>query len=138
MSYASLSAIGNLGSDPELRHTANGNAVASVSVAANLGYGDNKYTEWLSIVAWDKLAEVLSKYTKKGSKIYFEAEPKTETWNDKQTGQDRSAIKWRVTKLVLLDSKEQGAIAPQAPANRPAPRNQSKPVEEVEDENIPF
>ena len=69
--------IGNLGADPELRYTANGTAVATISVATNESYKDNEgnqidKTEWHRVIAWSGLAEICGQYLHKGSKAYFE------------------------------------------------------------------
>ena len=79
--------IGNLTRDPELRNTANGQAVASFSVATNLVWTDQsgqqqKKVEFHNIVAWQKLADICRQYLKKGSKIYIEGRLQTKNWED--------------------------------------------------------
>lgn len=69
--------LGNLGQDPNLRHTESGVAVATFSLATNESYTDRegnkqKRTEWHNIVVWRKLAEIAEQYLKKGSMIYVE------------------------------------------------------------------
>jgi len=64
--------IGNLGKDPELRHTTNGKAVCTFSVATTHKSGDQEYTTWHNIVTWEKLAEICQKFLSKGSKVYIE------------------------------------------------------------------
>ena len=61
--------VGNLGKDPELRHTANDKSVANFSVATTEGFGDSKHTEWHTVVAWGKQADNVNKYLSKGSKV---------------------------------------------------------------------
>ena len=85
--------IGNLGKDPELRHTPQGMAVASFSVATSENWNDREgqkqtRTEWHRIVAWGKLAELCSKYLAKGRQVYLEGRIQTRNWEDKE-GQKR-------------------------------------------------
>ena len=70
--------IGNLGADPEMRYTADGNALTSFRVAANRTFttpdGERRdETEWFSVVAWRKLAEQCSQFLQKGRRVYLEA-----------------------------------------------------------------
>lgn len=85
--------IGNLGSDPELRHTQGGTAVAKLSVATGRHWKDSngqrqEETEWHTVVVWDKAAEFCSNYLSKGSKVYVEGRLQTRKWQD-QGGNDR-------------------------------------------------
>ena len=81
-----VSLIGSLGSDVELKHTPQGVAVASFSMATNEGYKDQSgqwqdKTEWHRIVLWRGMAETASKFLKKGSKIYLEGKLQTRNWD---------------------------------------------------------
>jgi single-strand DNA-binding protein len=73
--------IGNLGGDPEMRYTAEGQAVCNFSVASNETRKGVKETTWVRVTAWGKLAEACNQYLKKGSKVYAEgkqiSDPKT-------------------------------------------------------------
>ena len=75
--------IGNLGKDPELKQTEAGHKVTSFSIACarrfkNKQTGETKEeTEWVPIVAWDTLAEMICKYAHKGSQVYIEGEFRT-------------------------------------------------------------
>jgi len=80
--------VGNLGNDPELRHTPQGSAVATFSVATSeswMGKDGQKQerTEWHRIVVWAKLAELCAKYLSKGRQAYIEGRLQTRTWDDK-------------------------------------------------------
>ncbi|MCK5715983.1 MAG: single-stranded DNA-binding protein [Thiomargarita sp.] len=87
--------VGNLGSDPEMRYTGTGAAVANISVATSDNWTDKntgqkqERTEWHRIVFFNRLAEVVGQYLHKGSQIYVEGELRTSKWQDKTTGQDR-------------------------------------------------
>lgn len=96
--------IGNLIKDVELRHTQAGMQVASFHVACNEKYKDKQgavkeSVEYVSIVAWDKLAEICKEYLHKGSKVYIEGKLQTRKWQDKD-GHDR----W-TTEIVARDMK---------------------------------
>lgn len=104
--------IGNLGQDPEVRHMPNGNAVANVSIATSESWKDNstgekkERTEWHRVVFFGKLAEIVEKYLKKGSKVYVEGRLQTRKWQDK-TGADRytteTVVDMRGTMQMLGD-----------------------------------
>ncbi|MFP7755696.1 single-stranded DNA-binding protein [Thermodesulfobacteriota bacterium B35] len=85
--------IGNLGRDPELRYTQNGTPVASLRVATSRKWKGQdgqmqEQTEWHSVVAWSRLAELCNEYLSKGSKVYVEGRLQTRKWQD-QNGNDR-------------------------------------------------
>ncbi|SFH94278.1 single-strand binding protein [Tindallia magadiensis] len=61
--------IGNLARDPELRYTANGKAVANLTVAVNRGYGKNNEADFIRVVVWEKQAENCANYLAKGRKV---------------------------------------------------------------------
>ncbi len=80
--------IGNLGADPELRHTATGTTVANFSLATKeawTGKDGNKEerTEWHRIVAWGRLGEICGEYLVKGKQVYVEGKLQTKSWEDK-------------------------------------------------------
>ena len=85
--------VGNLGKDPELRHTPQGQAVANFSIATSESWNDKsgqkqERTEWHRIVVWGKLGELCSKYLTKGRQVYVEGKLQTRAWDDKD-GQKR-------------------------------------------------
>lgn len=81
--------IGNLGSDPEARYMTNGNAVVSMNVATSTSWKDKQSgetqerTEWHRVVFFNRLAEIVNEYLKKGSKVYIEGSLRTRKWTDK-------------------------------------------------------
>lgn len=90
--YNKMTAIGNVGSDPEMRYTPSGSAVTSFSLATNERYttrdGERREeTEWFRVVAWDRLAEICNQYLTKGRQVYVEGRLKSDSWvgNDGQT-----------------------------------------------------
>jgi len=85
--------IGNLGSDPEVRSTTGGARVATFSIGVSEEWKDkdgNKQerTEWVRVVVWDKLAEIVEQYVHKGDKLYVEGKMANRKWQDKD-GNDR-------------------------------------------------
>jgi single-strand DNA-binding protein len=85
--------IGNLGQDPEIRTTGNGQSVGTLRLATADKYKDKEgnlqeRTEWHTIVVWGRDAENVGKFCKKGKSLYIEGRLQTRKWQDKQ-GQDR-------------------------------------------------
>lgn len=108
--------IGNLGVDPEVRYTANGNAVTNLSVATDESYKDRNTgqmvprTEWHRVVMFGKVAEVAGQYLRKGSKVYIEGRLQTRKWQG-QDGQDRYTTEIVVDingQMQMLDSRGGG------------------------------
>lgn len=80
--------MGNLGQDPELRHTQGGTAVCNLSIATTERRGEEQITEWHSIVVWGKTAEACAKYLSKGRGALVEGRLQTRSWEDRD-GQKR-------------------------------------------------
>jgi len=105
--------VGTLGQDPEIRYTANGGAVANISVATNETWKDKQTgeaqerTEWHRIVMFGKLAEIAQQYLKKGSQAYFEGRIQTRKWQD-QSGNDRYSTEIVANEMQMLGSRGGG------------------------------
>ena len=102
--------VGRLGKDPEIRSTPNGNNVAKFSLATDDRYTDKsgekqERTEWHNIVAWGKLAEICGQYLKKGKLIYIEGSIRTDSWDDKETGQKKYRTEIWANQMQMLDRK---------------------------------
>jgi single-strand DNA-binding protein len=83
--------VGNVGKDPEVKYTPSGTPVAKFSLATNEKYKDRsdewqERTEWHNIVAWQRLAEIVGEYVKKGAKLYIEGKLQTSSWEDRESG----------------------------------------------------
>jgi single-strand DNA-binding protein len=129
--------IGNLGKDPELRYTSSGVAVATFSMATSESWKDTEgntqeRTQWHSIVAWRKLAEIVGEYLKKGSKIYLEGRLQYRNYDDKN-GVKRYVTEIVMDEMVMLDSRGGGASAQQDSGTAPA---QEEPGGKIDD--LPF
>jgi single-strand DNA-binding protein len=126
--------IGNVGSDPEMRFTPNGNPVTSFRVATNRVYttseGERKQeTEWFTVVAWRKQAESCNQFLTKGQKVYVEGSLRTRSWEG-QDGQKRWRVEVIANRVLFLDK--------QAAAVLPSEENAVEITEEVEPEDLPF
>ena len=126
--------IGNVGTDPEMRYTADGNALTSFRVATNFNYttpaGErHEETEWFSVVAWRKLAEQCSQFLQKGRRVYVEGRLRTRSW-DTPDGQRRFRTEVIANRVLFLDR----------PGGAPLPEEHEalEPPEHVEAEEIPF
>ena len=107
--------IGNLGTDPEMRYTANGSAVTTFTLAVNRSYGGGdgerrEETEWFTVVTWNKLAEMLGQHLQKGRKVYVEGRLTTRSW-DGPDGQKRYRTEVVANQVLFLD-RPQGAGLP--------------------------
>ena len=131
--------IGNLGGDPEIKQISSGSTVANATLATNESWTDKsgskqERTEWHRLVFWNKLAEIVGQYLKKGSKIYCEGRLQTRQWENKEGGK-MYTTEINVTDMQMLDGRgddgfqggqDQGGQMPQ----------QQQGVEE--DDVIPF
>jgi len=102
----SITLIGNVGKDPEMKTSQKGESIASFSVAITDGFGDNQKTEWYNCTAFGKSAENIEKFVKKGSKVAIIGTPKIEEYEDKN-GVKQRAFKVIVGQIEFLTSKEQ-------------------------------
>ncbi len=119
--------VGNLGQDPEVRYTQQGDAVATLSIATSETWKDKntgekkEATEWHRVVLFRRLAEVADEYLHTGSKVYIEGKLQTRKWTDKE-GHDRYTTEIRADQLQMLDSKGDGGrnsgYKPPAPQRR--------------------
>lgn len=130
--------VGNLGKDAELRYTPGGTAVASLRLATTDRYKDKdgqwkEQTEWHTVVIWDKMAESLAEYLRKGKQIYVEGRLQTRTWDDKE-GKKRYMTEVRGDRIVLLGGRP-------STGEREEPAAQAEPsreTTELTDDDIPF
>ncbi len=104
--------IGRLGRDPELRYTAAGVPVATMTLATNEAYKDKdgkmvEQTDWHRLVAWRKTAEVCGQYLKKGSLIYVEGKLKTRSYDDRD-GTKKYVTEISVDNMQILGSRPEG------------------------------
>jgi single-strand DNA-binding protein len=105
--------VGNLGNDPDIKFTTSGVPVARFSLATTERFKDDsgkfqERTEWHSIVAWQKLADIVGEFLSKGSKVYVEGKLQTSSWEVRQSREKKYRTEIVAKDLVLLDSHEKG------------------------------
>ena len=138
--------VGNLGRDAEMRFTAGGTPVATVSLATTERYTDRdgqkrEDTQWHRVVIWGKTAESLHEYLTKGKQIYVEGRLQTRQWDDKD-GQKRYTTEIKADRITLLG----GGGGAGAGGGRSMDRGGSQmsgggdepPMEPFTDDEIPF
>ena len=106
--------LGNVGKDPEIRSSASGVMVANLTLVTSDRQKDAQgnwqdRTEWHNMVAFNRTAEIVRDYVKKGSKLYIEGKIQTRSWDDKETGAKRYRTEIIVNELILLSSRDEGA-----------------------------
>lgn len=140
--------IGNLGKDPEVRYTPSGTAVANITLATSESWKDKQSgenverTEWHRVVFYQRLAEIVGEYLRKGSKVYVEGRLQTRKWQDKTSGQDRYTTEIIADNMQMLDSKGGGSMGGEAPSYDKAmavsAAGNAAPALENFDDDVPF
>ena len=142
--------IGNLGADPEVRYTPSGSAVATVNIATSDTWKDKQTgeaqerTEWHRVVFFNRLAEIVGEYLRKGSKVFVEGRLQTRKWQD-QSGQDRYTTEIVAGEMQMLDGRGAGASEGSSQggsssyqSQKSAPAQQDIPASAEFDDDIPF
>jgi len=145
--------LGNVGKDPEIRTTTGGMTVASFSLAtadrakdAQGNWGDK--TEWHNLVAFQRTAEIVRDYVKKGTQVFVEGKIQTRSWDDKESGQKKYRTEILVNELSLLGGRgsdgggggsyeKSGSSSSSSSSSKSAPANDYAD-QGITDEDIPF
>jgi len=134
--------VGRLGKDPEIRSTPNGNSVAKFTIATDERFTDKngekqERTEWHNITAWGKLAEICGQYLRKGKLVYIEGSIRTDSWDDKESGQKRYRTEIVANTMKMLDRKgdENSGGGQYAGAAR---KSSGAATQVEEDDDVPF
>ncbi len=145
--------VGRLGTDPELRYTPGGQAVAKLSVATSENWNDKQgqkqeRTEWHRVVVWGKLAEVCGQHLSKGRQVYVEGRLQTRSWDDKTSGQKKYATEIVANTVQFLGAATGGAAGAGVASRGPEAEASGKTTESDvgfvpepafdSDEEIPF
>ena len=140
--------VGNVGKDPEIKVASTGNAIATFSLATTDRTKDQTgtwtdRTEWHSLVAFQRTAEIIRDYVKKGSKLYIEGRIQTRSWDDKD-GQKKYRTEIIVNDLVLLSGRGDGESSGNS-SRSSSSYDQRQPAHddvvqstEITDDDIPF
>jgi len=133
--------IGNLGRDPELRYTQNGQAVVNFTLATTENWSDRstgekqERTEWHRIVAWGRTGEICAQYLSKGRTVYVEGRIQTREWEDKE-GQKRRTTEINAQTVQFLGGPRGSG---DASGGRPAePETATPSSAPPADDDIPF
>ncbi|OOF56180.1 single-stranded DNA-binding protein [Rodentibacter genomosp. 2] len=143
--------VGRLGNDPDVRTMPNGDTAAKISVATSESWTDKQsgekreLTEWHSIIAYRKLAEIMAQYLKKGSQVYIEGKLRTRKWQA-QDGTDRYTTEIIADQMQMLGSTQGNNNWAQEPQGKPVQQKQVDPLSaqaEMQDnsgfdDDIPF
>jgi single-strand DNA-binding protein len=145
--------LGNVGKDPEIRSTGGGTKVASFSLATSSRSKDTDgswqdKTEWHNVVAYDKLADIVQNYVKKGHKLFIEGRITTRSWDDKEfAGRKVYRTEIIINDLSLLSGREEGSRGAggysrqsgSASFDQRPPAGQDDMAQaEISDDDIPF
>lgn len=145
--------LGNLGRDPEMRHTQSGVPVCSFPLATSETYTDRQsgekktVTEWHNVVLWRRLAETAEKYLRKGSQVYIEGKVRTRSWDD-EAGQKRYTTEIVGDVMQLLgrpeggqsneDNRQQYAESASTASITPQASSPSQSSDEERNDDLPF
>jgi single-strand DNA-binding protein len=135
--------VGNLGADPEVRHTPGGTPVANFRMATSTFFSNrdgqrDQRTEWHRVVAFGRLAEICGQYLKKGRQVYIEGRLQTRDWED-QSGNKRYTTEVVANQMVMLGGRGDIDYSPDEGAQADAPEEVSQAAPAGEDEDdLPF
>lgn len=105
MSLNSITLVGRVGGDPDVKYFESGSVVCNLTLAVNRASRNNDQPDWFNLELWGKQAEVAANYVRKGSLIGVNGSLKFDTWKDRNTGANRSKPVIRVERLELLGSR---------------------------------
>lgn len=147
MSFNKITIVGNLGRDPELRYTPQGNAVCNFSMATNEKRRDKSgelqdITTWFRITLWGRQAENASKYLQKGSQVYIEGRLKVDEWTDRD-GNSRYTLDVTASDMQFLsggrpDDFSSSEDSDYEPSSSAAASGASSGGNDSDDDDIPF
>lgn len=133
--------VGNVGADPEVRATQTGGQVVNLSIATSESWKDKntgqmqERTEWHKVVFFNRLADIVSEYTKKGDRLYVEGSLRTRKWSD-QSGNDRYTTEIVASEMQMLSDRTKQEYTAQPVADMVAT---AAPTQEgFPEDDIPF
>lgn len=150
MAFNKVILMGNLTADPELRTTPNGQNLASFTIAINRVWNSSngerqEETSFINCTAWGRTGETISKYLKKGNQLLVSGRLQQRTWQDKDTGKNRSALDIVVEEFSFVNdgNRNGNSISKNSEAEQPFPGGQGidsipNDDEEIDLSDIPF
>jgi single-strand DNA-binding protein len=141
--------VGNVGKEPEVKLLSSGLPVANLSLATSERFKDKggewqDRTEWHNLTAYQRVAEIIRDYVKKGTKLYVEGRIQTRSWDDQASGQKKYRTEIVVNDIMLLSGRGEGESVA-GPRSNTASFDQRPPVQheefagtEITDDDIPF
>lgn len=136
--------VGNLGKDPEVRYMPSGSAVANITLATTESWKDKQTgdmqerTEWHNVAFFNRLAEIVGEYLKKGSQVYVEGKLRTRKWQDKN-GNDRYTTEIVASEMQMLGGRGGGSTEFSSNAPKAAKPEVATATADGEfDDDIPF
>ena len=136
--------LGNLGADPEVRTTAGGDAVATISIATSDSWKDKntgedqQKTEWHRVVFFRRMAEVVGQYLKKGSSVYIEGQLQTNSYEDKNTGEKKYSTQIVARDMQMLGSRNNSETQSNSSETQSNSSEESSMDQTPMDDEIPF
>ena len=128
-----ITLMGRLTKDPELRHTQDGKAVTSFSLAVDRDFSKNKEADFIDIVAWGSTAEFAAKYLSKGRMAVVDGRLQIRGWTDKDGNKRRNA-EVVASNIYFGDSKKESKDT----RHDPDPLDQFEDLDDVDDGELPF
>jgi single-strand DNA-binding protein len=142
--------LGNVGKDPEVKFLPSGLPVANFTLATSDRFKDKAgewqdRTEWHNLTAYQRVAEIIRDYVKKGNKLYVEGRIQTRSWDDQASGQKKYRTEIIVNDIVLLSGRGEGETGGGSSRANTSSFDQRAPVQheefagtEITDDDIPF
>lgn len=139
-SYNRVILVGNLTRDPQVRYTPSGKAVADIGLAVNRTWYDKQTNTrkedvtFVDVTLWERTAEVAGEYLSKGKQVLIEGRLQLDTWQDKESGQNRSKLRVVAEQMTMLGSRGDGPAGGQgrggggAAGGRPQEYDQGPPA----------
>ena len=142
--------LGNVGKDPEVKLLPSGLPGANLTLATSDRFKDKAgewqdRTEWHNLTAYQRVAEIIRDYVKKGAKLYVEGRIQTRSWDDQASGQKKYRTEIIVNDIVLLSGRGEGESGGGSPRSNTGSFDQRAPAHheefagtEITDDDIPF
>ena len=128
--------IGRLGKDPDVRFSANGDALCTFSIAVGYKYQEKETTEWVRIVAFKKLAAICGDYLKKGTQVYIAGRMVTRKWQNKD-GVDQYTTEVVADQMQMLGGKSEESSTPKKQDDAYRAMKEGTTVPD-DDDSVPF